>query len=204
LPNGGGWELGHICPTRYTGTGAKPQNEMHKYYKTLGPVQVLIILAAVAWNTVANCGEIADAARNRDWEKVKTLLKANPELVSDKGSLGKTPLIYAVADDQKDVVETLVANKADVNMGDEHGDSPLHWAATCGREEIARFLMMNKANVDVRNNNFQTPLHIAASDGRKDVAELLLNSNADVNAQDREYETPMHLAAGNGTPHPAG
>jgi len=45
-----------------------------------------VALVALAWTSLAFCGEIHDAAKRADLEKVKVLLKSNPNLV-----LAKTP-----------------------------------------------------------------------------------------------------------------
>ena len=38
-----------------------------------------VMLVALAWSSLAFCGEIHNAAKSGDLEKVKTLLKANPD-----------------------------------------------------------------------------------------------------------------------------
>jgi hypothetical protein len=46
-----------------------------------------VLLVALAWSSLAFCGEIHQAARNGDLAKVEALLKDNPDLVfaKDKG-----------------------------------------------------------------------------------------------------------------------
>jgi hypothetical protein len=51
--------------------------------------------------------EIDDAAQNGDLEKVKALLKDNPDLVSSKDKWGRTPLHLAARNGHKDVAELL-------------------------------------------------------------------------------------------------
>jgi ankyrin repeat protein len=69
------------------------------------------------------------AIREGDLEKVKALLKGNSHLVFSKDDLGVTPLHTAAFWGHKDVVELLLANKAEVNATDKHGQTPLHKAA---------------------------------------------------------------------------
>jgi hypothetical protein len=73
----------------------------------------IVTLIALAWSLPAFSSKIHDAAKVGDLTKVKTLLKANPELVSSRDSQGNTPLHYAAAEDHKDVVE-IARTKADI------------------------------------------------------------------------------------------
>ena len=64
-------------------------------------------------------------------EKVKSLLKANPDLVFSKDNIGFTPLHIAAATEQMVMAELLISNNADVNAKDNSGLTPLfHAAAT--------------------------------------------------------------------------
>jgi 26S proteasome non-ATPase regulatory subunit 10 len=83
---------------------------------------------------------IHDAAKSGDLEKVKTLLKANPDLVSSKDDEGRTPLHSAAANGQKDVAELLLASKADVDAKNNSGCTPLHYAVGHGHEDVAELL----------------------------------------------------------------
>lgn len=139
----------------------------------------LIMLVALAWTSPAFCDKIHDAAGNGDLGKVKALLKDNPDLVFSKDKSGRTPLDWAAASGHKEVVELLLANKANVNANDNHGVTPLHMAAGNGHKDVAEALLANKADVNARDNYGWTPLGEASlkshkeKKGRKDVAELL-------------------------------
>jgi hypothetical protein len=89
---------------------------------------------------VAFSGEIHDAARNGDLEKVKTLLKDNPDLVSSKDKWDRTPLHWAAVGGHKDVAELLLTNKAEVNATNNEGETPLHVAVAKGHKEVAELL----------------------------------------------------------------
>ena len=161
-------------------------------------VVLLIALLALAWASVAFCGEIHDAAGSGDLAKVKTLLKGKPDLVSSRNDSGQTPLHYA-AHGHKDVAELLLVDKAEVDARDKAGYTPLYVAAQEGHKDVAELLLAYKADVNARANDGDTPLHMAVYKGHRDVAELLLANNADVNAKDnKEGFTPLHFAAGMG------
>ena len=138
------------------------------------------------------------AARQGDLEKVKALLRDNPDLVFSKDNYGQTPLHYAAATAHKDVVELLLASKAEVNAMANDGDTPLHLAATEGHKDVVELLLASKAEVNAMANDGTKPLHLAAAEGHKDVVELLLVHGAEVNAKDNDGDTPMLCAAEKG------
>ena len=119
------------------------------------------MLIVLAWSNVAFCGEIHDAAKNGDLEKVRALLKANPDLVNSKDTNsrydGYTPLHSAVEKRQKEMVELLLANKADVNANVSSVGSPLHLAAARGYMDMVELLLAKKAKVNAKNNDGDTP-----------------------------------------------
>jgi hypothetical protein len=122
--------------------------------------------------------EIDDAAQNGDLEKVKTLLKDNPDLVSSKDKWGRTPLHWAAFGGHKDVAALLLASKAEVNAKAIAGRTPLHLAVGRGHKDVVALLLANKAEVNAKDNHGDTPLHLAVSQGHKDVADLLRQHGA--------------------------
>jgi ankyrin repeat protein len=125
----------------------------------------------MACNNFGYCGDIRDAANQGDWKKVKDLLTNNPDLALSKDEDGSTPLHYAATQGQKDVVEFLLAHKAEVNAKDTIGGTPLYYASKYGQKDVVDFLLAHKADVDATNNNGETPLHAAASSKKLTVAE---------------------------------
>ena len=92
-----------------------------------------VLLFILAWGGLAFCGEIHDAAKGGDLEKIKALLKDNPGLVLSKDDkYGLTPLHLAAFRGHKDVGELLLTSKAEVNAKDNLGLTPLHMAALGG------------------------------------------------------------------------
>ena len=147
---------------------------------------------------IAGCsknGAIHDAAKAGDLATVKALLTAHPDLLNSMDTNGMTPLHFAAHNGSNDMVEFLLANKAEVNASDKYGQTPLHDASREGHTEVAKLLLANKAEVNAKDIFGDTPLHRAAVGGHKDAAELLLASNADVNAKDNQGGTPLHMAA---------
>ena len=129
--------------------------------------------------------------------KLKSLLAKDPTLAQTQVDFGMTPLIGAAIIGNKDEVELLLANKADVNAQSELGQGALHDAVLGGFTEIAGLLVAHGANVNARDKNGHTPLY-EAMDGipwHKDMATLLLAHGADPNLGDNDSATPLHQAA---------
>lgn len=79
----------------------------------------------------------------------------------------ETPLHKAVAAGDKDLVERLLAEGAEVNAKDNHNQTALHRAATFGNKELAELLLAKSAEVNAQDNNGKTPLDLAKTDELK-------------------------------------
>jgi ankyrin repeat protein len=153
-----------------------------------------VTLLALAWSGLAFCGEMHDAAKSGDVEKVKALLKKNPALASSKDTTGTTPLHLAAGYGHKEVAELLLAHKARVNAKANEGDTPLHLAAFHGHTDVAELLLAGKAKVNAKDKAGLTPLHWASRNAHKDMVALLMARKANINAKDKLGQTPLRWA----------
>jgi len=144
-----------------------------------------------------------DAARVGDVETVKTLLDKNPELIRSSDENGKTALHYAARFGKKDIVELLLANKADINAKNKDGRTPLHQAAERSDGNLIELLLAHKAEINARDIHGITPLMLAAAEGSWGVLEVLVNKS-DVNVTDDSGSAALHYAAGMGREEVAG
>jgi ankyrin repeat protein len=104
-------------------------------------------------------------------EKVKALLKDNPDLVF-YNSGGMTPLHWAAKWGKSGVAAFLLASRADVNAkNNTNGYTSLHMAAFEGHGDVAKVLLANKADVNAKDHMGWTPLRAAG--GRGHVTEVL-------------------------------
>jgi ankyrin repeat protein len=62
------------------------------------------------------------------------------EPLFDKLARHKTSLHWAAANGHRDIVELLLANKAEVNVKDQSGETPLFAAAGAGYTNVAELL----------------------------------------------------------------
>lgn len=163
---------------------------------------IAVTLIALVLGTLVSCTRenIYEATWNGHPEKVKALLKENPELISSKNADGDTLLFWATISLNTNVVKLLIDNKADVNARSDNGMTPLIGTVEGGHEEAAdlqnaELLLAHGADVGVTNKYGMTPLHYAAESGYEDLAELLLAHGANVNATEEGNWTPLFRAA---------
>jgi ankyrin repeat protein len=171
-----------------------------------------ILLFTLAWAGLAYCGEIHDAVRAGDLEKIKALLRSHPRLVFSKDHQGATPLLRAAEFDHLEVAAFLVANKAEVNArakdidyfddhgraaGMDQGGTPLCWGAAAGDEDMVELLLTNKADINMKDGQGETPLQWAVEMNREEMTHLLLAKGAHVNAASKEGTTALHWATQN-------
>jgi ankyrin repeat protein len=97
---------------------------------------IFILLLGILLCRPGFCGEIHDAAKSGDLEKVKELLKDNPDLVASKDNYGATPLHWAALTGQYEVVGFLLNNNANVNAKSTNGMTPLHQAAYHDHKDV--------------------------------------------------------------------
>ena len=89
--------------------------------------------------------EINRAAQTGDVEKVKELLKENPDLLDSKNKDGWTPLHWAVSIDFLEMAQLLIKNHANVTtVAKDEETTPLSLALREGNEEMIKLIINNK------------------------------------------------------------
>jgi glyoxylase-like metal-dependent hydrolase (beta-lactamase superfamily II) len=91
--------------------------------------------------------DIIRAINQGDLEQVKTLLEKNPELLNIKDNNGSTLLHHAVNKGHKEIVELLIAKRADINAKNGMGYTPLDWIIDGGNSEIVELLKSKGAQI---------------------------------------------------------
>jgi ankyrin repeat protein len=136
--------------------------------------------------------DLFDAVNDSDLPWMQQLLEINSNLINEKDFLGQTALHRAVTKlnlSDKEIIQFLLDNGADVKARDFLGNTPLHKAAT---REAAQMLLTREADLEARNSEEKTPLHTIEN---LKTVEFLVETKADVNAADKNGRTPLHLAA---------
>ena len=159
---------------------------------------LMILAVSVAWSLFvasAFAGEIHDAARSGNLERVQAILTMDPHLINSKDENVNTPLHLASRGGHLAVVDLLLAKGAAIDAGDRENSTALDVAAQAGRREIVEFLVANGAEVNHHDENGLTPLHFAAYQGHPDVVRFLIDKGANVNATKRNGSMPLHGAS---------
>jgi ankyrin repeat protein len=110
----------------------------------------------------------------------------------------ESPLMLAALRGDRDAVDRLIAQGAEVNDTNRAGGTALMTAAIQGHSEVVRLLISKKATVNAKNNKGWTALMYAAWNGHTDVVKMLLAKGAEINAQNNEGWTALMYATWKG------
>src|SRR5262249_17866630 len=126
---------------------------------------------------------------------VKSLLArgANPNAAT--ALTGQTALMWATAEEHRDVMRALIEAKADVHAQSKIGFTPLLFAARNGDIDAAKMLIAAGVGVNEVGSDGTHALPLAVISGRDGFAEFLLTQRADVNGR-MGGVTALHAAAG--------
>lgn len=153
---------------------------------------LFVLIFCLAGNLYA--GEIHEAAKAGDLEKIKSILEADKTRLEAQDKVGYAALNWAAMRAQWDVVKYLVEIGANVNSFGLDGNTPLHSAANHNNVAVVGLFIKNGSVIDKKNKWGNTPLHIASRAGNEKVAKILIFQGAGVNAASNEGWTPLHYA----------
>ena len=126
---------------------------------------------------------------------VETLLAYGAK-VSVPDATGKTALVYAIANNRKEIVDLLLSYGAKIEETDKFKDEILLGLASYGDEEDIINIVKQGANVNYSSKLGMTPLHYLCS--RKDIStvsaiKFLIEQGANINARTNNGLTPLLL-----------
>ena len=106
-------------------------------------------------------------------------------------------LSQAVIAGNKEIVQQVLAKKADTNVRGKDGRTPLYLAVLHGHIEIIHLLIDSGADIDTPETSSlgETPLIHAVRSDRLDIVELLLEKKADTQKTNNSGMTPLFIAA---------
>jgi len=135
------------------------------------------------------------AAHSGNVAVVKALLAYGANVNAKTTESQATALMWAVQDQNQEVVKVLIDAHADVHAASAKGFTPLLFAARNGDIEMAKILMSAGVKVNEIGSDGTHALPLAIKYGREDFALFLLDQGADPNGQLGGVRA-LHVAAG--------
>ena len=109
---------------------------------------------------------------------------------------GTRPIHWAVYRVDYELLEALIAKKANVNVRNEFGSTPIARSRRTGRRRMVKMLLDAGAEAEGANPDGQTALMLAIKTGECAVVEMLIKAGANVNTIEKFHnQTPLMWAA---------
>lgn len=154
---------------------------------------VILIFYLMAMDVFAS--DLLNALSTRNLNKIKELASAGADLNERDPGLGRTPVMWAAIQGQREIVVFLISMGVDLNVKDKEGKTALMLASWAGNKEIAAILLDGGADVNLADKDGNTSLMIALCEiGGRDVAQLLISKGADINTKNNFGNTPLMIA----------
>jgi len=157
------------------------------FFKAYGGLVLLLLLGAATQATHADVDP-------RGWD-------GNLETLHDyaaPSSSGKTELMQAAADGDRERATALLDAGADVDERNANGGTALMYAVSAGEAELIRLLLERGADPNAKARIGWTPMLVAAAKGRDEAVRLLLEGGADPMTPDAYGWTPLMRAVSGG------
>ena len=144
---------------------------------------------------------VLEAAAVGRADRVRELVAADPEALSERSPEGFTPLGLAAFLGGPDVVRVLLeaGAEADDDADNQFGVRPVNAAAAAHDHETMRLLLDAGADPDAPQKGGFTPLHEAAHTDDVEMARLLLEHGADPSIGADDGRDSAQLAADDGS-----
>lgn len=155
-----------------------------------------VFLASLASAPGAIAGDLHDAVRANDLERLTLLLDAGQAVDETDFMLG-TALHVAVAQGSVASARILLSHGADLEApSEDRGARALHLAANFDDVEMVNFLLDAGADIEALDQKGQTPLLLAAATNSLEVVKVLVDRGADKEARESEKGmTPLMRAS---------
>jgi ankyrin repeat protein len=140
---------------------------------------------------------LADAAENKDFAAVRTLLEQKPDLNAPQAD-GMTALHWAAYHDDLDMLKAFIAAGAGAKVTNRYGVTPLSLACSNGNASMVEALLEAGADANAAVPGGETALMTAARTGRLGPVRALLAHGSDVNARETKGQTALMWAAAEG------
>ena len=143
---------------------------------------------------IASVEPIVEAAKNGDFQTVKSILTKDPSKLNATDQNNYTSLHWACMRAHWDVVKYLIEKGADLNFVGGDGGIQINWAVHHDNVDIIKLMVEKGAKLNHRNQWGMTELHTAIWRGNIHVVKYLLDQGSDPNIKTNEGWTAMHYA----------
>ncbi|XP_076880324.1 DNA-binding protein RFXANK isoform X2 [Brachyhypopomus gauderio] len=137
---------------------------------------------------------IHQLAAHGDLTQVKTQLTCDWSLLNSQDERGFTPLIWAAAFGEMEMVQFLLEKGADPKTFARERESALSLASAGGFADIVGILLKHEVDVDSYDWNGGTPLLYAVRGNHMKCVEALLRHGADITFEADSGYSPVALA----------
>lgn len=160
---------------------------------------VSIILAGLMVSGSALAGDLHDAVRANDAQRLSGLLDAGQAIDETDFVLG-TPLHVAVAQGSVPLARILLSHGADLEApSEDRGTRAIHLATNFGDVDMLTLLLDHGASIEAQDQSGQTALLIAAATNNPQTVQMLLDHGADHEARESgKGQTPLMRASASG------
>ncbi|KAK9953442.1 hypothetical protein ABG768_017434 [Culter alburnus] len=131
---------------------------------------------------------------------IDNLIQKSPEQLSFRDENGASPLHYASAGGNVDMIRLIVSTVGpeELNVQDEQGRTSLHWAVEKDQQQSCELLLELGADPNILNSAMMGLLHLAVTKRYNHLVEVLLSCDrTDVNLEGDLGNTPAMLACSN-------
>lgn len=118
---------------------------------------------------------------NNNLEIVYELLQSKADI--EIKTQGYTPLMLAGAFDNKDIMDLLIQNGANINAKTESGQTALELTVLDGKKTAVEVLLKHGVNINELGSNGNTALMSAAGTDNYELVKYLINAGADTKIQ---------------------
>ncbi|OTF76980.1 hypothetical protein BLA29_011206 [Euroglyphus maynei] len=114
-----------------------------------------------------------------DIATVKQLISLDIDL-NKKSQLGRSPIHWAIINNNTEIVALLIKAKCDIEVSDKFEMKPILMAAMVGNLEMVKMLIEAGCNCRVVNKKQQTVLHCAVKHDQNEILAYLLDNVTDI------------------------
>ena len=135
------------------------------------------------------------AVRRGNTNEIKRLVQDHNVNVNAQGHEGMRPIFWAMGNESKEGLRTLLELGADPNVQAPGLGAPLHLAAVATDSEYLKILLEHNANPNIKNNAGDPVTAPIIRQRRWENLKLWLDHGGDINITNAANETPIRHAA---------